>query len=401
MYRAFRFRIYPSKEQEILLAKTFGCCRFLYNIMLADKISEYKASGKMLKNTPAMYKKEYPFLKEVDSLALANVQLHLETAYKNFFRTPTVGFPKFKSKHRNHNSYTTNVVNGNISILAGKLKLPKLKEVRVKQHREIPDNYVLKSVIVSREPSGKYYASLLYEIESSENQAKFISYQDARILGIDYAMHGMTVFSDNLEAVYEGSVKNKYFSHRANCFTPLYGGAQLARPGFRKRNGGNMRKAGEKLAREQRRLSHCQRGSNNYQKQKRRVAQCHEKVKNQRKDYIHKLTRRIAEEYDAVGVEDIDMKAMSRCLNFGKSVMDNSYGMFRDILDYKLKEKNKEFVKIDRFFPSSKKCCKCGEVKKELKLSERVYRCSCGNVMDRDKNAAVNIREEARRMLTE
>lgn len=366
MNRAFKFRIYPTKEQEVLLAKTFGCCRFLYNIMLADKISEYKANGKMLKNTPAIYKKEYPFLKEVDSLALANVQLHLETAYKNFFRTPAVGFPKFKSKHRNHNSYTTNVVNGNISIQAGKLKMPKLKEVRVKQHREIPDNYVLKSVTVSREPSGKYYASLLYEVELSENQAKFMPYQDARILGIDYAMHGMTVFSDNLGSVYEGY----------------------------------MRKAEEKLAREQRRLSHCQIGSSNYQKQKRKVALCHEKVKNQRKDYIHKLTRRIAEEYDAVGVEDIDMKAMSQCLNFGKSVMDNSYGMFRDILDYKLKEKNKKLVKIDRFFPSSKKCCKCGQVKKELKLSERVYRCSCGNVMDRDKNAAVNIREEARRMLT-
>ena len=179
-------------------------------------------------------------------------------------------------------------------------------------------------------------------------------------------MHGMTLFSDGLTAVY---------------------------PGY-------LRQAEEKLAREQRKLSHCEKGSRNYEKQKRKVALCHEKVKNQRKDYIHKLTRKIADEYDAVGVEDIDMKAMSRCLHFGKSVMDNSYGMFRDILGYKLEEQGKRLVKVDRFFPSSKKCCKCGKVKKELKLSERIYRCECGNVMDRDKNAAINIREEARRILS-
>ena len=334
--------------------------------MLSDKIREYQATGKMLKNTPAMYKKEYPFLKEVDSLALANVQLHLEKAYQNFFRKPAIGFPRYKSKHRNHDSYTTNVVNGNIVLADRKLKLPKLGKVRIRQHREIPEGYRLKSVTVSREPSGKYYASLLYEYDCSENQAAACNYETARILGIDYAMHGMTVFSDELDGFY---------------------------PGY-------LRQAMEKLAREQRRLSHCEKGSCNYRKQKRKAALCHEKVRNQRKDYIHKLTRKIADTYDAVGVEDLDMKAMSRCLNFGKSVMDNSYGMFRDILTYKLEEQGKKLVKIDRFFPSSKRCCMCGKVKKELQLSERIYRCDCGSVMDRDKNAAINIREEARRMLT-
>lgn len=366
MNRAYKFRIYPNEEQAVLLSKTFGCCRFLYNTMLSDKISEYKATGKMLKNTPAMYKKEYPFLKEVDSLALANVQLHLERAYRNFFRNPQTGFPRFKSKHRNQNRYTTNVVNGNIVLAEGRLKLPKLGKVRIRQHREIPDGYRLKSVTVSREPSGRYYASLLYEYDPGESQAGKHSYGQAKILGIDYAMHGMTLFSDGLTAAY---------------------------PGY-------LRQAEEKLAREQRKLSHCEKGSRNYGKQKRKVALCHEKVKNQRKDYIHKLTRKIADEYDAVGVENIDMKAMSRCLHFGKSVMDNGYGMFRDILGYKLEEQGKRLVKVDRFFPSSKKCCKCGKVKKELKLSERIYRCECGNVMDRDKNAAINIREEARRILS-
>ena len=365
MNKAYKFRIYPNREQEVLLSKTFGCCRFLYNTMLSDKIREYQATGKMLRNTPAMYKKEYPFLKEVDSLALANVQLHLEKAYKNFFQKPSVGFPRYKSKHKNHDSYTTNVVNGNIVLSDGLLKLPKLGKVRIRQHREIPEGYRLKSVTVSREASGKNYASLLYEYDCGENQTTERVHRETKILGIDYAMHGMTVFSDEMDAVY---------------------------PGY-------LRQSEEKLAREQRRLSHCQKGSRNYGKQKRKVALCHEKVRNQRKDYIHKLTRKIADTYDAVGVEDLDMKAMSRCLNFGKSVMDNSYGMFRDILRYKLEERGKKLVKIDRFFPSSKKCCKCGKVKKELKLSERIYRCECGSVMDRDKNAAINIREEARRML--
>lgn len=361
---AYRFRIYPTKWQETLLAKTFGCCRFLYNIMLSDKIKEYEATGKMLHNTPAKYKISYEFLKEVDSLALANVQLNLEQAYKNFFRNPSVGFPKYKSKHKNHSTYTTNQVNGNIELKNGKLKLPKLKEVKVKQHREIPSDYKLKSVTVSREPSGKYYASVLYEYRS-ENQTDNISYVQARILGIDYAMNGLAVFSDDISFDY-----HRYF-----------------------------RESQDRLAKEQRKLSRCIQGSRNYYKQKRKVALCHEKIKNQRKDYIHKLTKRIADEYDAVGVEDIDMKAMSQSLNFGKSVMDNSYGMFRDILTYKLDHQGKKMVKIERFFPSSKRCCKCGKVKKELQLSERVYICSCGNIMDRDKNAAINIREEARRIL--
>ena len=160
---AYRFRIYPTEEQKILLGKTFGCCRFLYNQMLNDKIQEYEKTKKMLKNTPAMYKKEYPFLKEVDSLALANVQLHLEKAYKNFFREPRIGFPRFKSKHHSRNSYTTNLVNGNILVESKRIRLPKLKWIAMKKHREPAEDFRLKSVTVSMEPSGKYFASLLYE----------------------------------------------------------------------------------------------------------------------------------------------------------------------------------------------------------------------------------------------
>ena len=245
--------------------------------------------------------KEYPFLKEIDSLALANVQLHLEKAYKNFFRDSKIGFPKFKSKHHSKNSYTTNVVNGNILVESKRIRLPKLKWIAMKKHREPAESLRLKSVTVSMESSGKYITSLLYEGYSCENQAAESDYSNAKILGIDY---------------------------------------------------------------------------------------------------LHKLSRKIADDYDAVAVEDIDMKAMGQCLHFGKSVQDNGYGMFREMLDYKLAWKGKKMVKVDRFFPSSKKCCQCGRIKKELKLSERVYRCPCGNEMDRDRNAAINIREEARKMLT-
>ena len=365
MNRAYKFRIYPTKEQEQLLAKTFGCCRFVYNIMLEEKIREYRTTGKMKRTTPAMYKETYPWLKEVDSLALANVQLHLEGAYKAFFRNPRIGFPRFKSRHGSHQSYTTNVVNGNVGLYGKCLKLPKLKEIKIRKHREIPEGYCLKSVTVSKESTGKYYASLLYETAACESQAAAEKKKPENILGIDYAMDGMAVFSDGRKCGYP----------------PLY------------------RMSAEKLAREQRRLSHCQKGSSNYQKQKRRVALCHEKVRNQRKDFQHKLSRKLAEGYDVVAVEDLDMKAMSQCLKLGKGVMDNSYGMFRELLSYKLKERGKEMVKVDRYFPSSKKCSVCGHVKEELSLSERIYDCGCGNVMDRDVNAAINIREEGRRIL--
>ena len=146
-----------------------------------------------------MYKKEYSFLKEVDSLALANVQLHLEKAYKNFFRDPKIGFPRFKSKHHSRNSYTTNVVNGNILVESKRIRLPKLKWIAMKKHREPAENLRLKSVTVRMEPSGKYFASLLYEGYSCENQAAEPDYSTAKILGIDYAMQGMAVFSEKIE----------------------------------------------------------------------------------------------------------------------------------------------------------------------------------------------------------
>ena len=363
--RAYRFRIYPDREQEKLIHKTFGCCRFVYNCMLSERKEIYEKTGKTVRLTPAKYKKEYVWLKEVDSLALANVQLNLESAYQKFFREEKSEFPKFKSKRRSRKSYTTNVVNGNIRLENGKLRLPKVGFIKIRQHRSVPEEYILKSVTVSMEGSGKYYASLLYEYFVSESQAAGKIPEEMTILGIDFAMRGLAVFSNGEHVEY-----------------PMY-----------------YRKSQKKLAREQRKLSHCHKGSRGYEKQRKKVAKCCEKIRDQRRDYLHKLSRETADSYDAVSVEDIDMKAMSGSLSFGKSVMDDSFGMFRVMLRYKLEEQNKNLVKVGRFFPSSKMCSRCGNVKKELALSERIYQCGCGNCMDRDVNAAVNIREEGRRLM--
>ena len=266
--RAVKIRIYPNAEQRVQIEKTIGCSRFIYNCMLADKMEHYKKEKKMLRNTPASYKKEYPWLKEVDSLALANVQLHLESAFHKFFREPSAGFPRFKSKKSSRNSYTTNVVNGNIFLEGKYLKLPKMTAVRMKLHRPISEKWKLKSVTVSREPSGKYFASL-------------------------------------------------------------------------------------------------------------------------------------TESFDAVCVEDLNLKGMAGGLHLGKGVHDNGYGLFLSMLEYKLEERGKYLIKADRYFASSKICSVCGKKKEELSLSDRIYYCECGNRMDRDVNAAVNIMKEGKRIFAE
>ena len=331
--------------------------------MLADKIEHYKKEKKMLRNTPASYKKEYPWLKEVDSLALANVQIHLESAFHKFFREPSAGFPRFKSKKLSRKSYTTNVVNGNIFLEGKYLKLPKMSAVRMKLHRPISEKWKLKSVTVSREPSGKYFASLLFYCENQTAEKR----PAEKFIGIDFAMQGMCVFSTGKRAEY-----------------PMF-----------------YRNTEKKLAREQRKLSRCQRGSRNYEKQKKRVALCHEKIRNQRKDFQHKLSAGLAKNYDAVCVEDLNLKGMAGGLHFGKGVHDNGYGLFLSMLEYKLEERGKYLIKVDRYFASSKICSACGKKKVGLSLSERMYYCECGNRMDRDVNAAVNIMNEGKRIFAE
>ena len=366
--RAYRFRLYPDKKQEEMLIKTFGCVRFIHNIMLSDKRECYEATGENLRTTPAAYKKAYEWLKEVDSLALANAQLNLERAYKNFFENPENGYPKFKSKHRSRMSYTTNVVNGNIRLedKDRRIRLPKVGKVKIKVHRSIPEEWRLKSVTVTKEPSGKYYASLLFEYERDEKETVKSDRDSIQSIGLDFSMHELYRDSNGDEPEY-----------------PRY-----------------YRKAEARLKREQRKLSKMKKGSCNRKKQQQKVAKMHEKVANQRKDFLHKESRRIANAYDVVCMEDLDMKGMSQALHFGKSVSDNGWGMFLRFVEYKLDEQGKDLVKVARAYPSSQLCHMCGYRNKKTKnLGIREWTCPvCGAHHDRDWNAAINIRKEGLRI---
>ena len=369
--RAYKFRIYPNDAQKILFARTFGCVRMVYNHWLNRKIKQYEENKANVtytvcaKEMAEMKKTEaYAFLREVDSIALQQSLRHLDTAFQNFFKQPKTGFPRFKSKKRNKSSYSTICINGNITISNGYLKLPKIGQVRLKQHRAVPNGYRLKSVTVSQTPGGKYYASILFQYE---DQVQEKEKEMQRFLGLDFSMHELYRDSNGNEPAY-----------------PRY-----------------YRKAEKKLAREQRRLSKMQKGSNNRSKQRIKVAKLHEKVSNQRKDFLHKQSRQITNAYDCICIEDLDMKAMSRSLNFGKSVSDNGWGMFTTFLKYKLEEQGKKLVKVDKFFASSQICSACGYKNTKTKnLALRKWDCpQCGIHHDRDVNAAINIRNEGMRLV--
>jgi len=371
MNKAYKFRLYPDKSQIVLIRKTFGCVRFVYNKMLENRITLYeiyKDDQEALKqqkySMPADYKKEYGWLREVDSLALANAQLNLNTAYKNFYRNPSFGFPKYKSKHHDKKSYTTNNQKGTIRIVDERtIRLPKLKDVRIKLHRKIPENVVIKSATISETAAGRFYISILVEYE---NDIKPVTPKAEKVLGLDYSS----------KALYVDSEMN----------TPDY-------PKF-------YRQAEEKLKKEQRKLSGRKKGGRNREKQRLKVARLHERTANQRKDFLHKISRQITNAYEAVAIEDLNMRGIAQCLNLAKSTNDNGFGMLKSFLSYKLAEQGKPLIVIDKWYPSSKTCHICGEINSELSLSDRVWTCKkCGAEIDRDVNAALNIKREGCRML--
>ena len=364
MNRAHKYRIYPTTEQKTLLLKTFGCCRKVWNLMLEDKEKYYAATGKILKPTPAGYKKDYPYLKEVDSLALANVQLQLEQAYKRFFEDSKVGAPKFKSRKKRKQSYTTNLVTGNIVLTENTIKLPKVGIVRAKIHRTAPDDWRIKSVTVSMDNCGDFYASVLFEYEANIVP---ISIDPERVIGLDYKSDGLYMDSNGNKP----NGRHKYF-----------------------------RDSQDKLAKAQRILSRRHYGSENYKKQLKKVNKIARHIANQRKDFLHKLSTEIANQHDAVCVEDLDLKAISNSgFKNGKATMDNGYGMFINMLEYKLSDRGKQLIWIDKWYPSTQICSNCGTTHK-MELKDRTYVCpKCGMVMDRDINAAINIRNEGLKML--
>jgi putative transposase len=358
--RAYKYRIYPDEEQTILLQKTFGCVRFVYNQLLAENNDIYQETGKGKINTPAHLKKEYTWLKEVDSLALCNAQIHLKNAFFSFFRrlkegSKKLGFPKFKSKKTSKKSYTTNNINNSIRIEKGKLRLPKLGLVNTVFHRYCKG--IIKSVIVSQSSSGHYFVSILTE-ENTELRTYVFS-SDEKVEAIDMSFSECGIMSEKTR----------------NKFIRFY------------------RLSEKKISKANKELHRKVKGSKNRNKIRIKLSKVHEKLKNQRNDFLNKLSYELAEKFDVIVVEDINMQNLSKCLKNGKSVYDIAFGTLRNMLEYKLIERGKILVKAPKYFPSTQLCSVCGYKNETLKnMSIREYFCpNCGTFHNRDKNSCANL----------
>ncbi len=374
--KGYQFKIVPTAEQKTFFRQSFGCARKLYNHYV-DTLYTYLESvgyqngyismSKIKLDSPAAMKKLYPYMKEPDSLALCNVQLHFKAAVEKFNeeydrksytkhslkRKRTIGIeptfrnlkgmPRFKSRKNHDFSYTTN------------------NPIKVKQHRPLPEGSIIKNATISMDCRGNFHVSLCVEycINIEPKPSK-------EVLGLDYAQADFYVDSEDRRANY-----------------PHY-----------------YRKAEAKLAKEQRKLARKVKDSKGWQRQKQKISEIQLHIANQRKDWLHKESRKLANAYDAICVEDMDLRALGQCLHLAKNQQDNGFGMFRTFLKYKLEEMGKQFVKIDKWYPSSKTCHSCGYVHNELQLTERTWICpNCGTHHNRDYNAAINIKEAGTALL--
>jgi len=356
--KAYKYRIYPTDAQAVFFAKTFGCCRFVWNKMLEKKLNAYKMKERIPQITHTRYKNEFPFLKEVDSFALCNVQLQIEKAFKNHFRNrKQFKLPKFKKK-RDKQSYTTNNTHNSIRVdfEKGLLYLPKIREgVKIELHRRFEGK--IKSVTVSRTNDGNYYASILVETQNPRNK---VVEPKSKACGLDLGLeHFATVTND-------------------------FGSYKVEHPKY-------LRRGEERLKRLQKSFSKKQKGSKNSEKARLRLARQHAYISNARNDFLHKLSKAIIDENQVVVVEDINVKGLLKT-RLAKSIADSGWSKFLTYLKYKAEWYERTFIQVDRFFPSSKLCHRCGHKNEDLALHDRTWCCPrCGETHDRDVNASINL----------
>ena len=368
MYKSFKFRLYPNKEQKELLNKSFGCSRFIYNYYLSIiKNNGYKNAYANISNYVNNLKYEYSFLQEIDSVIIRNTLFHLDDNLKKYYNN-NFGYPKYKCKFDRH-SYTTSAIyksyknkrycNIELDLVNKRVKLPKLKWIDIRGYRNIKSvSGKIINATISRDKNGKYYVSIVFDMIDINNK----DFIPRNIVGIDLGIKKLLTLSDGI--TYEN---NKY-----------------------------IEKYEKRIKRLQRELSRKIKRSNNYNKCKRKLAILHSKLKNARKYYIHNITKKITDEYDIITCEKLTIQKMLSNKELSKKISDSSFYEIIRQLEYKSKNKGKLFYQIDTYYPSSQKCHICGNIDKKYKdLIERVYKCSkCQNEIDRDLNASINIMYE-------